>query len=148
LRPTKTATRRTVDIVEPLRDDLEQLRKVAPNGAVLAAPNREGRPLDLRTWRRRIWKPACERAGVSLTPYDLRHGYCSLLAHEGRSAPYIAAMLGHSLTDTQKHYAHIIDAARLAPGVPMVDAIRAARESRNVRPRYALAARRHLAAVG
>jgi integrase len=64
MRPTKTATRRTVDIVQPLRDDLDELRKVSPNGHGLVAPNRAGGPLDLRTWRRRIWKPACVRACV------------------------------------------------------------------------------------
>src|SRR5262249_44510362 len=144
---SRASLRRTVEIVQPLRDDLDVLHSKSHEDT-LVAPNRNGRPLDLRTWRRRIWKPACKRAGVSLTPYDLRHGYCSLLAHEGRSAPYSAAMLGHSLTDPQKHYAHIIDSARLAPATSMVDAIIAARAALNVRPRFAKAERRHLRAVG
>jgi len=124
MRPTKTGSRRTIDIVEPLREDLEALRVSGAADGDLVAPNRQGRPLDLRTWRRRIWKPAAERARVGASPYDLRHAYCSLLAHEGRSAPYIAAMMGHSLTDTQRHYAHLIDDARLATGTSMVAAVR------------------------
>jgi integrase len=107
-------------------------------GSGLVAPNHYGRPLDLSTWRRRIWKPAAKRAGVDATPYDLRRTYCSLLAHEGRSAPYIAANMGHSLTDTQKHYAHVIEDARLAP----------ARTENDIRPRYARQPSRHLTVVG
>jgi integrase len=137
-----------VDVVEPLREDLERLRVGAIRSpAALVAPTRQGTPLDLRTWRRRIWRPAVARAfgkysdtvvsGQPPTPYDLRHSYCSLLAHEGRSAPYIAAMMGHALTDTQRHYAHMIKDARLALGTTMVDAIRAARASLDVREKYA-----------
>jgi hypothetical protein len=148
LRPTKTGSRRVVDVVEPLREDLERLRVGAIRSpAALVAPTRQGTPLDLRTWRRRIWRPAVARAfgkysdtvvsGQPPTPYDLRHSYCSLLAHEGRSAPYIAAMMGHALTDTQRHYAHMIEDARLALGTTMVDAIRAARASLDVREKYA-----------
>jgi hypothetical protein len=69
-----------------------------------------------------------------------------MLAHEGRSAPYIAAMMGHALTDTQRHYAHLINDARIAPAVSMVDAIAAAREA-TVRTMYATTARRHLLVV-
>jgi integrase len=161
LRPTKTGSRRTIDIIEPLREDLEAFPFSPASGlGRLVAPNRRGTPLDLRTWRRRIWKPAVKRAGVDASPYDLRHSYCSLLAHEGRSAPYIAAMMGHGLTDTQRHYAHLIDDARMAPGESMVDAIRSARSNLvgsvdqssethdDVRPVYAKSAGRHLKAVG
>jgi integrase len=166
LRPTKTGSRRVVDIVEPLREDLERLREKVGAADLLVAPTRQGTPIDLRTWRRRIWRPAVERAFASgpngfarderrnpesfafPTPYDLRHSYCSLLAHEGRSAPYIAAMMGHALTDTQRHYAHMIEDARLAPATWMVDAIREARASLDVREKYAKGGGRHLRAVG
>jgi hypothetical protein len=57
-------------------------------------------------------------------------------------------MMGHALTDTQKHYAHLIDDARLAPGVSMTDAILAARAETDVRHVYATANERHLRAVG
>jgi integrase len=155
LRSTKTGSRRTVDIVAPLRDDLEHWKAVRGSDGSLVAPNREGKPIDLRTWRRRIWKPACKRAGIDAGPYDARHSYCSLLAHEGRSAPYIAAMMGHALTDTQRHYAHVIDDARLAPAKSMTAAILEAREkvgspdlsATDVREVYAGRKRRHLRAV-
>lgn len=62
-----------------------------------------------------------------MTPYELRHTYCSLLAHEGRSPVYIAAAMGHSLIETQSRYSHIIADARLSPLKPMADAIYEAR---------------------
>ncbi len=84
--------------------------------------------LDLRSWRERVWGPACERAGVSATPYGGRHSYASALIHEGRALPYVTAALGHSsATTTLNHYAHVFDEARLGTGVQFVDAIRAAR---------------------
>jgi hypothetical protein len=57
-------------------------------------------------------------------------------------------MMGHSLTDTQRHYAHLIDDARLATGKPMLEAIREARAKIKVRPAYAQPVKRHLEAVG
>jgi len=75
-----------------------------------------------------VWGPACEPAGVTATPYDGRHTYASLLIHEGRALPYVTAALGHaSARTTLDHYAHLFDSARLATGVPMLEAIAAAR---------------------
>ena len=93
----------------------------------IACTNEVGGYLDLHNWRRRVFYPACKRAGVKATPYELRHTYCSLLAHEGRSPVYIAAAMGHSLVETQSRYSHIIEDARLSPIKPMADAILEAR---------------------
>ena len=127
LKLTKTERRRTVEIVLGLRDDLRLFlpRKAQP--AEIACPNENGGYLDLHNWRRRVFYPACTRAGVKVTPNELRHTFCSLLAHEGRSAVYIAAAMGHSLIETQSRYSHIIDDARLSPMKPMADAIYEAR---------------------
>jgi integrase len=39
-----------------------------------------------RNWRRRIFKPAAKKAGLSgMCPYDLRHSLASLLFAEGRN---------------------------------------------------------------
>jgi integrase len=64
LRPTKTGSRRVVDIVDPLREDLDLWRGKHSPREGLVAPTRQGTPIDLRTRRRRIWRPACDRAGV------------------------------------------------------------------------------------
>lgn len=76
--------------------------------------------LDMHNWRTRVWKPACEAAGLPATvPYEMRHTFASLLIHAGRSAPYVAAVMGHSRTSTaQDHYGHWFDARDLRTGVP------------------------------
>lgn len=127
LKLTKTEHRRTVEIVPPLRDDLRLFLPRQAGVAEIACPNEDGGYLDLHNWRRRVFYPACKRAGVKVTPYELRHTYCSLLAHEGRSPVYIATAMGHSLTETQSRYSHIIHDARLSPMKPMTGAISEAR---------------------
>ena len=125
IRQTKTNERRTVEVAEPLAEDLDRHRPKVADPDALVCSGERGRVIDLNNWRRRVWIPACEAAGVRTTPYDGRHTYASLLIHEGRSLPYVTAALGHaSATTTLRHYVHMIDEARLATGVPMVVAIR------------------------
>jgi integrase len=83
VRPTKTSSRRTVEIVAPLRDDLDAFRPVRPAPGALVCPNRFGTFVDLDNWRRRVWDKATEANGVEATIYDLRHSFCSALIHEG-----------------------------------------------------------------
>ncbi len=61
-------------------------------------PSRNGRtPIVPNNWRKRVFKPAAERAGVPwATPHKLRHGLASLMANQGYSAAQIAAHLGHA----------------------------------------------------
>ena len=88
----------------------------------------------LSNWRRRVWLPAVAAAGIApCTPYDGRHTFASLLIHEGRSMPYVAAAMGSSAQTIHKHYEHLFDEARLATRVSMVDAIREARGAQCVR---------------
>jgi integrase len=134
---------RTVELVEPLRDDLAALRPAKPARGALVIAGRAGEYVDLRNWRNRVWKPAVEKAGVDAAPYDLRHTYASLLIHEGRSLAYVAASMGHSTAvTTLTHYAHMFDEQRLATGVRMVDAVVEAR--RGVRNLCAPSAPRRL----
>jgi integrase len=79
---------------------------------------------------------------VAAVPYDLRHTFVSLLIHEGRSVPYVAALAGHSPRVCLERYAHTFAEADVATATPMLDAIRAARaaldEERGVRPECAV----------
>ena len=73
---------------------------------------------------------AAMAAGVpEATPYTLRHSFCSLLLHEGRSVIYVARQMGHDAKLTLGTYGHVIDELEDAPRVPAEDAIRAARRS-------------------
>jgi hypothetical protein len=61
-------------------------------------------------------------------PYNGRDTYASLLLHEGRNPGAVAAALGHGDTNLLwRHYAHVFDAAAVAPNVPVEEAVEAAR---------------------
>ena len=82
-------------------------------------------------WARRVLTPAADAVGrPDLTPYVLRHSFASLLAHEGRSAVYIAAQLGHGPDLSIRIYQHVISEFEDAPRLSAEDAIRQAREQR------------------
>jgi integrase len=60
-------------------------------------PTETGTPTDPRNYRRRVFNPAADRAGVPwATPHKLRHGLASLMAKQGYSPAQIAAHLGHA----------------------------------------------------
>ena len=131
---TKTGRIRAVELIEPLAADLEAIRPkvVAPDDLVFPSPT--GRLLDLHNWRDRVFKPAARAAEVAAVPYDLRHTFVSLLIHEGRSVPYVAAMAGHSPRVCLERYAHAFAEAQLGASVPMAEAIAAARAALGVYP--------------
>jgi integrase len=128
VRQTKTNRIRTVEIVGPLRDDLDSLRPSGADPGALVAPGEHGQPLDNRNWATRSWLPACRRAGIRATPYEGRHTFASLLFHEGRPIPYVTASMGHaSAQTTLDHYAHVYELARHDERVPMAERIAAER---------------------
>jgi integrase len=76
-----------------------------------------GGMIDLHNWRARVWKPACEAAGVDADPYDLRHTFCSNAVHAGADLVSVAEAAGHSvavLASTYLHYDR--EAGRRAAG--------------------------------
>jgi integrase len=82
-------------------------------------------------WQRRVLKPAAAKVGrPDLTAYHLRHSLASLLAHEGRSAVYIAEQMGHGPDVSVRVYQHVIRELEDAPRLPAEEAIRRAREGR------------------
>lgn len=129
----KSGRARTVELIAPLIEDLERLRRApAEKGPLLfwsrGSRRPEGGPLELHNWRNRVWRPACADAGVVAVPYDLRHTFASLRLHEGRSLPWLSVQMGHgSAKVTLDRYAHLYESARLAPSTPMDEAVRSAR---------------------
>ena len=86
---------------------------------------------DERTGSAGPFARAATAAGVpDATPYTLRHSFCSLLLHEGRSVVYVAKQLGHGAQLTLGKYGHVIDELEDAPRVSAEDVIRAARAAR------------------
>lgn len=147
----KTGQRRNVRLLSPLADDLKAWRKTqeSPPADALVFPGHDGEPWAVEAykgWARKVargrkrkgsntrrgspgpFARAAIAAGVpSATPYTLRHSFCSLLLHEGRSVIYVARQLGHDAKLTLSTYGHVIDELEDAPRVSAEDAIRAAR---------------------
>jgi integrase len=69
-------------------------------------------------------------------PYDLRHGFASLLLHEGRSVIYVARQLGHDARLTLTVYGHVIDEL---DGTPQSDAARTIQSAREACVRLSFA---------
>ena len=81
-------------------------RAGSPTRTTLVFPDSEGGHLRRQNWRRRVWIPALERAGVAyFRSYDLRHTCATLLLYEGRTLNEVAEHLGHA--DPGLHRAHL-----------------------------------------
>ena len=83
-----------------------------------------------KIWARRKFRPLLERAHVThpATPYNLRHGFASLLLRETGDLKYVAEQLGHRVDVLAERYSHVIKELRGQPHVTAEDAIRRARE--------------------
>ncbi len=67
----------------------------------------EGKRLHYSNFRRRVFVPACEKAGIpDVTFHDLRRTHATMLVAEGHSAAVIQERMGHkSITTTLAYYA-------------------------------------------
>ena len=115
IKSTKTNQRRTVRLLAPLAADLAEWRLACgrPDAEALVFPAHDGGPWgddDWGNWRNRVFGPAARAAAFEGSrPYDLRHSFCSLLIHEGRSIIEVARQLGHSPTMALNTYGHVFD---------------------------------------
>jgi len=147
----KTGQRRNVRLLAPLLEDLKDWWSAqgTRNADALVFPGDDGEPWaahDYKNWAKKLprgrkrpgqsvragspgpFARAAQVAGApSATPYTLRHSFCSLLLHEGRSVIYVARQLGHDAKLTLSTYGHVIDELEDAPRVPAEEAIWAAR---------------------
>lgn len=109
--PTKTrGSTRTITLPRFVVDELSQHMKRYPTqtGLVFSAP--DGGALRPNNFRRRVYGPALERAGLPhQSIHSLRHVCASTLAAAGGNAVEIAARLGHSNPAiTQRVYTHLL----------------------------------------
>jgi integrase len=135
--PTDTKTGdRAVRLLVPLKTDLAEWRLACgrPAEEWLVVPSERGvqwTANGFEKWQQRVLKPAAAKIGrPDMTAYHLRHSFASLLAHDGRSAVYIAEQLGHGPDVSVKTYQHVIKEYEHAPRLAAEDAIRQARERR------------------
>jgi integrase len=80
------------------------------NGADADSPlftSPDGKPLHYSNFRRRIFLPACKKAGLEgITFHDLRRTHATMLVAEGHDAKVVEHRMGHvSISTTLKFYA-------------------------------------------
>lgn len=105
--PPKTrAAIRTVSVPEWVIDAL-------PDREGWVFPDSEGGPLRARNWRRRVWRPAVDKAKFpKLRFHDLRHSHVALLISLGTDPKTIAERLGHkSVRTVLDVYGHLYESA-------------------------------------
>ncbi len=133
VKETKTRTTRSVRLLAPLSKDLKTLRmqRGRPGDEELIFPRPDGEPwrdADWRNWRRRVFQPAVEAAGLeAIRPYDLRHSFVSLLIAERRSIVDVARQAGHSPSMALNTYGHVFDELEEAEPASAEQMIRDAR---------------------
>ncbi len=109
---TKTGKNRVIIVPGFLRDRLAAHMANDPAagvGAFVFADSKEG-PLRNSNWRHRVWRPACEAAGMpeGLRIHDLRHTAASLAVSAGANVKAVQRMLGHSTaSQTLDRYSHL-----------------------------------------
>jgi integrase len=94
-------------------------------------------PIAIRNFRRAVWLPMMERAGLvhevdeagkkiistNYHPYSLRHHYASSLIAQGVSIKRIQAVMGHKdPTVTYKTYTHLFESAEVTEDEKIIDA--------------------------
>ncbi len=109
--PKSRTSNRRVDIGPELAADLNAWRLVCPENELnLVFPSKAGTPLDHHYVVRRYLEPAIKKTGIPrIRFHDLRHGFASLLIHQGENIKYIQSQLGHaSPVTTLNIYAHLL----------------------------------------
>ena len=89
---------------------LDRLRSVLPKKfkGFLFSMNGDGKdPLTRKAYTKR-WEKYCKTYGLSITPYQLRHGYATMLFEAGVDIKDAQELMGHSdIRITQNIYTHI-----------------------------------------
>jgi integrase len=135
---TKSQRGREPELFRPVARELVELylARGRPDPSALVFPDSQGGHLRRQNWRRRVWIPALERAGVPyFRSYDLRHTCATLLLYEGRTINEVAEHLGH--TDpglTARTYAHVMCDAARRRRITISEAIRTGRAAAARRP--------------
>lgn len=124
---------RSVDLMGPLAADLAQWKLVSQRDLSLVFPNTRGKQWSesgWSNWRRRVWHGTEDKPGVApegMTPYALRHAFCSLLIRDDKlSLMEQADQAGHSVVVHLRDYGHLF--RELKGKGSAEDAIREARQ--------------------
>lgn len=129
----KGRKRRTVPVPDWTLEHVEPLVDRRKSGFLFLTA--EGTPLDHHNYRRRVWIPAVERAGLAdVHLHDARHTYASWLIQDGVPLEEVGRLLGHVSPLTTRRYAHLAE----TPSASVLSALsrpqRGANEGQDVAP--------------
>lgn len=135
---TKSRRGREPELFKPVAHELVELHlaRGRPDLDTLVFPDSQGGHLRRQNWRRRVWIPALERAGVPyFRSYDLRHTCATLLLYEGLTLNEVAEHLGHADPGfTARTYTHVMRDAPRRRRITISEAIRRGRGAASRRP--------------
>jgi integrase len=88
---------------------LEALDQLPPAENEILFPNARGGRIDFRSFGRRQWKPAQQRAGIEPLRglYDLRHTYATFALRAGVPVFAVSRFMGSSIAMIDYHYGHL-----------------------------------------
>ena len=99
LGPPKSGKPRTVAIPKFLVKPLREQMKGQPETAYVFRAMKGGHVND-HNWRRKVWRPAVELAGLKdmegLTPHTLRHSYAAIAIRAGADVKILQRQMGHT----------------------------------------------------
>lgn len=107
----REASLRTVLLADLALGALDELpQPLRPDQLVF--PATEGGYVSLSNWRRRVWYPAVERAGLERRPlYQMRHTFATLALAAGMPIDFVSRQMGHTdIRTTLRFYARYIPA--------------------------------------
>jgi integrase len=122
LKQTKTRlSNRAVPLQAKALEALDQL-PLSENPILF--PNARGGRIDFRSFGRRHWKPAQQRAGIEPLRdlYDLRHTYATFALRAGVPVFAVSRFMGSSIAMIDHHYGHLAHDSR-EHAVSLLDAL-------------------------
>jgi integrase len=112
----------------PMSDEVRKILEGLPKTSEWVFPSENpSMPLDADNWYRRVFQPACARAGIAdFHFHDLRHTFGTRLAEAGTHLAVIQALMGHADPRTTARYTHATDEAKRAAVAALGTATRSA----------------------
>jgi integrase len=123
-RLKQTKTRLSNRAVPLQAKALEALDRLPLSENPILFPNSRGGRIDFRSFGRRHWKPAQQRAGLEPLRglYDLRHTYATFALRAGVPVFAVSRFMGSSIAMIDYHYGHLAHDSR-EHAVSLLDAL-------------------------
>jgi integrase len=123
-RLKQTKTRLSTRAVPLQAKALEALDCLPRSENEILFPNPRGGRIDFRSFGRRHWKPAQQRAGIEPPRrlYDLRHTYATFALRAGVPVFAVSRFMGSSIAMIDHHYGHLAHDSR-EHAVSLLDAL-------------------------